>query len=144
MNNDLSELTVIILTHKTDDTILENCLSSIDSEVKIILIENSNNFINKEKIEKKYKNISIHCSGSNLGYGGGNNFGFENIKTRYGLISNPDVVYDKNFFEEINKHLVQEIEFSIIGVSYGNGENYLPYGSFDNKKNKILKEKNYG
>ena len=40
-------------------------------------------------------------------------------------------------------YLIPEIEFSIIGVSYDNEENYLSYGSFNNKKNIILKEKNY-
>ena len=40
MNNELANLTVVILTHKTNTNTLENCLSSIDPKVKINLIEN--------------------------------------------------------------------------------------------------------
>tara|TARA_Y100000590_G_scaffold398817_1_gene481518 strand:+ start:34 stop:942 length:909 start_codon:yes stop_codon:yes gene_type:complete len=134
MNNDLSELTVIILTHKTDDTILENCLSSIDSEVKIILIENSSNFANKEEIEKKYKNISIHCSGSNLGYGGGNNFGLNLIKSNYALILNPDTICEKNFFKKIQMYLNNNIDYAIIGSRYREDNIYKPGGFFDKSK----------
>ena len=67
MNNKLSELTVIIVTFKTDKIILKNCLSSIDSKVKVIIVENSNQFIDKSEIENNFKNVKILCSGSNLG-----------------------------------------------------------------------------
>jgi Predicted glycosyltransferases len=80
MNNELENLTVVVLTHKTNKNTLENCLSLIDPNVKIILVENSNNFLHKEHIENKYKNVSIFCSGSNLGYGGSNNIGLKLTK----------------------------------------------------------------
>jgi GT2 family glycosyltransferase len=139
----LQNLTVIIVTYRTNHDILDDCIKSIDQNVKILIIENSDDVNFKEKYENKFNNVSVILAYKNLGYGAGNNFGFENIKTRYGLISNPDVVYKSNFFEEIDKYLIPEIEFNIIGVSYDNEENYLSYGSFDNKKNIILKEKNY-
>ena len=141
--SNLQNLTVIIVTYRTNHDILDDCIKSIDQNVKILIIENSDDAKFKEKYENKFNNVSVILTHKNLGYGGGNNFGFKNIKTRYGLISNPDVVYNSNFFEEIDKYLIPEIEFSIIGVSYDNEENYLSYGSFDNKKNIILKEKNY-
>ena len=53
MNYKLSELTVIIVTFKTDKNILKNCLSSIDSNVKVIIVENSNSFKYKNEIENK-------------------------------------------------------------------------------------------
>ena len=139
----LQNLTVIIVTYRTNHVILDDCIKSIDQNVKILIIENSDDAKFKKKYENKFNNVSVILTRKNLGYGAGNNFGFENIKTRYGLISNPDVVYNSNFFEEIDKYLIPEIEFSIIGVSYDNEENYLSYGSFDNKNNIILKEKNY-
>ena len=141
--SNLENLTVIIVTYRTNHDILDDCINSIDKNVKILIIENSSDLDFREKYEKKFNNVSVILSNKNLGYGGGNNFGFENIKTRYGLISNPDVIYNSNFFEEIDNYLIPKIEFSIIGVSYDNEENYLSYGSFDNKKNIILKEKNY-
>ena len=105
MNNSLSELTVIVVTFKTDITLLRNCLNSIDSRVKVIIVENSKNFVNKNEIENQYKNVKILCSGSNLGYGSGNNFGLDRTTTRYALILNPDVVCKKNYFENIAKYI---------------------------------------
>ena len=139
----LQNLTLIIVTYRTNHDILDDCIKSIDQNVKILIIENSDDSNFKEKYENKFNNVSVVLSHNNLGYGGGNNFGFKNIKTRYGLISNPDVVYNSDFFKEIEKYLTPKIEFSIIGVSYDNEDNYLSYGSFDNKNNMILKETNY-
>ena len=135
MNNELTDLTVVVLTHKTNKNILENCLSSIDPKVKIILIENSKNFLLKDHIENKYKNVSIFCSGSNLGYGGGNNFGLKLSKTPYALILNPDTICKKNFFENIKEYLNDKIDYTIIGCQYENDPNWQPAGYFNKKTN---------
>ncbi len=94
----LQNLTLIIVTYRTNHDILDDCIKSIDQNVKILIIENSDDSNFKEKYENKFNNVSVVLSHNNLGYGGGNNFGFKNIKTRYGLISNPDVVYNSDFF----------------------------------------------
>ena len=39
--NFLNDLTVIIVTYKTNREILENCINSIDPTVKILIVENS-------------------------------------------------------------------------------------------------------
>ena len=77
--NFLSELTVVILTYKTNRNILYNCLSSIDKKVKIKIVENSNEFENKDDFLKQFPNLSIDCTGNNLGFGKGNNYGFKKI-----------------------------------------------------------------
>ena len=40
----------------------------------------------------KQFNVKIFCTGENLGYGKGNNFGIKTSKTDYVLILNPDVI----------------------------------------------------
>ena len=47
-------LSVIIVSYKSDH-VIENCINSIDNEIEIIVIENSNNDKLKNKIETKYK-----------------------------------------------------------------------------------------
>jgi len=74
MNNKLSNLTVNILTYKTNREILNNCIDSISNEVTINIIENSKKFENEEYIKNKKKNINIFCTGINLGYSVGLNF----------------------------------------------------------------------
>ena len=133
--NNLKDLTVIVVTFKTNEEILFNCLNSIKKEVKIILVENSSNQNFKKNIEDKYSNVKEILAGKNLGYGGGNNLGLKNSKTRFALISNPDVEYNDNFFDEINIYLSGKAKFSIIGPSYNDQTHYLPYGSFDQSVN---------
>ena len=134
MNNSLSELTVIVVTFKTDITLLRNCLNSIDSRVNVIIVENSKNFVNKNEIENQYKNVKILCSGSNLGYGAGNNFGLDRTTTRYALILNPDVVCRENYFKNIEKYIDNKADFSIIGAQYEDNEEWAPCGYFNSKK----------
>ena len=55
--SNLNDLTVIIVTYKTKDEILFNCINSIKKDIKIINVENSNNQSHKDKIEKKFNNV---------------------------------------------------------------------------------------
>ena len=147
--SNLNELTVIIVTYKTNDEILFNCINSIKKEIKIINVENSNDISHKNKIEKKYENVEVILSGKNLGYGSANNLGLQNVKTRYVLISNPDVEYNKDFFDQLEFYLKGDIEFSVIGPSYNDETNFLPHGNLDGTINKdkfnnfFLKEVGY-
>jgi N-acetylglucosaminyl-diphospho-decaprenol L-rhamnosyltransferase len=133
MNYKLNELTVIIVTFKTDKTILKNCLSSIDPNVKVIIVENSESFKYKNEIENNFKNVKVLCSGSNIGMGAGNNYGLSNTKTNYALILNPDIICNKNFFLNIQKYLEEKIDFTIIGGVYESAVYYKTAGFFDGK-----------
>jgi len=140
--SNLKDLTVIIVTYKTNYKILYNCIDSINKDIKIINVENSQNHEHKKKLEKKYDNVEVILSGTNLGYGAGNNLGIRQSKTNYVLISNPDTIYDNNFFNNLNNYLSLNLDFSIIGASYID-DTFLPYGSFDLNLTKKLKSKNY-
>ena len=141
MNNNFSDLSVVIVTYKTNLNILEKSLSSIDPSVKIIIIENSHKFINEDQIANKYKNVSIFCTGSNIGYGRGNNYGLQKVDTNYALILNPDIVCEKSYFENLKIYLNNELDFSIIGSQYLDNETYTPAGFFDS--NLCLKDADY-
>ena len=43
----LSDLTIIIVTYRTDEKILTDCINSIENNIKIKIIENSSEFITK-------------------------------------------------------------------------------------------------
>ena len=139
----LNDLTIIIVTYKTNKEILFNCIDTIDSSIKILIIENSSDNDFKNELEKKYSNISVILADKNLGYGAGNNLGFKNMKTRYGLVSNPDVIYKDDFFIQLKNYLKPNFEFSIIGPSYYNDTPYWPYGAFDNRNDSYMRNKNY-
>ena len=93
--NNIHNLSIVIVTYKTDENILTNCLNSIDPKVKILVVENSKNNAFKDKFENKYSNLNVILSGINLGYGTGNNLGLSRVKTKYALILNPDIILEK-------------------------------------------------
>ena len=113
MDSYLHQLTAVILTYKTNLDILKNCLKSINPKVKILIVENSSHFKYLKEIQSNFSNIEVICSGSNLGYGGGNNFGLNKVKTNYALILNPDTVCEDNFFSNVNKYLSGNIDFTL-------------------------------
>ena len=133
MDSYLHQLTAVILTYKTNLDILKNCLKSINSKVKILIVENSSHFKYLKEIQSNFSNIEVVCSGSNLGYGGGNNFGLNKVKTNYALILNPDTVCEDNFFLNINKYLSGNINFTLIGTTYRNKTDFKPAGFFNKK-----------
>ena len=136
MNNLLSNLTVNILTYRTNEEILKNCILSIDKSVKINLIENSTKLKNQLFFKKLNPNIKVFCTGKNLGYAAGHNFGLKNVKTKYVLILNPDLICKENYFKNIQKYLNNVSEYSIIGSQYEERKMNKPaYGLFDVKTN---------
>ena len=125
-------LSVIIVSYKSDH-VIENCINSIDSEIEIVVIDNSNNNKFKDKIETKYKNVKCILSKENLGMGGGNNLGIKNVSKDFALILNPDVALENNSMNEIMFASKQIDNFGIIA----------PISSKDEYPNYIIKKDHY-
>ena len=137
--SNLSNLSIVIVTFLTDKKTLMNCLNSIDKRVKIIIVENSIKFKDKNFFLNKYSNLEIFCSGKNLGYGGGNNFGLKKINTQFALILNPDTVLDKYFFTKIHS-ILKNNSFSLIGCELLENKGFATGGFFDTNKNDKFKK----
>ena len=136
----LDNITVIIVTFKTPKEIILNCLRSIDKNVKKIIIENSETFLHEKIIISEFHNIKIICTGENLGYGKGNNFGLKQVQTDYALILNPDVVCAKDLFMKMPLEINKIKNFAIIGFQYSHDKIFMPAGFFDEEKNSQFKE----
>ncbi len=93
-------LTAVIVSFKSDQ-VIDNCIKSIPNEIKIIVVDNSNDKKFKENIEKKYSNVECILSSTNLGMGSGNNFGLKYVKTDFAMIINPDVIFEENSVDEL-------------------------------------------
>lgn len=131
----LYDLTVVIVTFQTPEKIILDCLRSINKEVKIIIVENSKNFLHEYIVSSEFSNVEIICTGENLGYGKGNNFGLNKVKTNYALILNPDVVCAKNLFDKMPEVVNKIKDFAIIGFQYSFDNIFMPAGFFNEKKN---------
>ncbi len=95
MNNFEKNITFVIVSFKSGH-IIEKCIKSINSNIKIIVVENSNNVHVKNYLENKFSNVEVIIAKENLGYGKGNNLGISKVKTQYAFILNPDAVLEEN------------------------------------------------
>ena len=131
----MKNLTVVIVTYKTPEKIILDCLKSINTKLKVLIVENSENFKHKNQVLSQFNNVEILCTGKNLGYGSGNNYGIKAAKTDYVLILNPDVTCSEDFFYNIENIISKTQDFSIIGCQYLYDNVFMPAGFFDKKKN---------
>ena len=109
----IKDITTVITSFKSEDKII-NCLNSINSQCKVLVIENSNNLNFKREIEKNFKNVECFLTGENLGYGKANNIGLAKVDTKYALILNPDTILEQNTFENFLGVANQFSDFAII------------------------------
>ena len=125
-------LTVIIVTFKSEN-VIHNCIQSIGSDIKILIVDNSNSKEFKENIENKYKNVSCILSEKNSGMGAGNNLGIKKIKTDFAFILNPDIILEPNSIDRLIEESKKLQSFGIISPIEVN-EDYPNYKLIDNSK----------
>jgi len=111
MNN--KDITAVITSFRSENKIL-NCIKSLGKDIKIIVIENSNNTQLKEKLEKDYSNLKCILSDENLGYAKGNNLGLSLVKTKFALIINPDAAVDEDTINNFLSTAKLKSDFAII------------------------------
>tara|TARA_Y100001970_G_C14005122_1_gene735439 strand:- start:49 stop:906 length:858 start_codon:yes stop_codon:yes gene_type:complete len=91
-NNYLDSISIIIIGFKSTEKILK-FIKSVPSNLKVIIIENSNDQTLKNKILNKYQNVEVHIK-SNQGVSSALNFAVKKIKTKYFLQISPDINFD--------------------------------------------------
>jgi GT2 family glycosyltransferase len=105
MKNKKNILSIVIVNYKVREQILES-IASIKNNLhkisyEIIIVDNEGDEILRNSL-KSYKEVKYIKSGSNLGFGGGNNLGVSKSLGEYILFLNPDTIVKKN---SINKLL---------------------------------------
>ena len=108
------KITIVINTFNSEDKI-HQCLKSIESKAKVIIVENSNNINFKLELEKSYSNLKCILTGENLGYAKGNNLGLSKVQSEYALILNPDTILDKNTLDNLLVSANRFKDFAILG-----------------------------
>ena len=114
-------LTLVIVTFKSQH-IIDQCIQTIDSNIKIIVVENSKDKNFKNYLEKKYNNVSCVLSNDNIGMGAGNNIGIKYAKSDFVLILNPDVLLFKDTIDNLINEAKQLRNFAIISSISDNKE----------------------
>ena len=108
------EVSIVVVTFKSELKIF-NCLDAIPMDIKVIVVENSNNELFKKEIENKYDNVNCILTGKNEGYAKANNIGLSKVQTKYALVLNPDAILDKNAIDNFLKTVNKISDFWLIG-----------------------------
>ena len=111
---DSNELSIVIVTFKSEEKIF-TCLKSIPANLRVIVVENSDNNNFKKKVEKSFSNVECFLTGGNKGYAIANNLGLSKLKTKFALILNPDTELDKNAIKYFNSFVNQKRDFWLLG-----------------------------
>jgi hypothetical protein len=134
--------TLVIVTYKCP--IIKKCIKNLVKFFKIIIIENSSNIKFKNELEKFNKNITVILTGENLGYAKSANLGLKKVKSKFGLLINPDVLVNYKTIQKIEL-IAEEIKnFSILVPMFNGFYDYL-YNNMDkvdNLESKDLIKKN--
>ena len=128
-------LSIVIVTFKSE-AVIHECIKSIDKDIKITVVENSNNFQFKDELEKSYKNVSCVLSSENLGMGSGNNIGIKRATTDFVLILNPDVILEASTINELITASQKISSFAIL-APISSDSDYPNYKLDNNKKSLI-------
>ena len=113
----MNEITLVLISYKSENKIYK-FIEKTPKDLKIIIIENSNNKNFKKNIENKYKNISVHIK-ENDGVSSSLNFAIKYIKTKYFLQISPDIDFnfkELKFFLDLAKNLGDD--FAAIGPRF--------------------------
>ena len=125
-------LTIIIVTIRSQN-IIDDCLKSIDPEIKKIIVENSSDHKFIDSLENKYQNIKCFLTGQNLGMGPGNNFGIKKSNTRYVMILNPDTILKPDTLSQILQ-ISKDLDFAILSPLNAN-KDFPNYKKINELKN---------
>jgi len=109
-------LSVVIPSYKSSNKIYKH-LKDLPKDIKIIIIENSQDKKLKENIKKKYKKVKVILQ-KNIGYGNAINLGSRFVKTKFFFVMNPDTVIYKNTLKLLLKGCKKIKKFGAVSPNY--------------------------
>jgi GT2 family glycosyltransferase len=132
MNN---KLTIILVSFFSTNRI-KKILNKINSNNKIIIVENSLSGEFKKYVESNYKNVRVIIPKRNLGNGGGINFAIKKIKTRFALYLDIDVTITQKIVKKLYQVAQKKKQWAIIapnlkGIKY-NKKFFIKKNSYPN------------
>ena len=138
-NNLYNDVTVIIITFKSHK-IIKKCLDNLDTNLKKIVVENSDDKEFTKNLEEKYQNLTCINIGYDSGYGFALNRGIEASKTKYIISMNPDTFPEQDCINKIYNTIEKNDDTAIVTPITIRKEKkeFDDYGYFftDNKKEK--------
>ena len=112
--NDISIITVTFNSQKIIKKFLLQSELDNFNEKKIIIVDNNSDDKTINSINNLGKKYKIIQNIKNFGYGKGVNIGMTAVKSKYCLIVNPDLIFEKNFFTKLLNGIERNTGFGLI------------------------------
>lgn len=93
--------TVVIVSYNSDEKVFYN-LDKFNHSTEIIIIENSNDHVLKDEIERNYKNVRVIMN-ENKGFGQAANLGAKIAKNKYIFFCSPDNFIENNTIQKLEE-----------------------------------------
>ena len=106
------DLSIIIINYKTK-RVTADCLASIKKSKdklnkEVIVVDNGSADGSIDYLKKRFPRAKVYDSGGNLGFAGGNNFGFRRSGGKYIWLLNSDTILKSNTIDTLMKMAVKQ------------------------------------
>lgn len=128
------DLSIIIINYRTKQ-VTANCLRTIQRSrdkisKEVILVDNASGDGSVEYFKQRFPWVKVYDSGANLGFAGGNNFGFTKSTGKYIWLLNSDTLLQSNTISTLMK-LVMKNNSTIASCRLLNSNHTIqPQGGF--------------
>lgn len=122
-------LVSIVITNWNGEDVIGECLSSLFQQdyknIEVIVLDNNSKDRSKDIIKKKFKNVKLIESNSNLGFAEGNNVAVRKAKGECILLLNSDATVTSNFLAILIGELNKNKKIGVIQPKILYKSNYL-------------------
>ena len=123
--------------------LLPNLVKSINKDFPIVIVDNSQDFVLKKKLEEDHDNVKVITPNENLGFAKGANLAISQIKAEYIFINPADVFLPKKCLENLKECLSEFNDFAMLAPTYNDESKYRNYELYSDKpkvNNKIAEK----
>tara|TARA_Y100000590_G_scaffold49633_1_gene52451 strand:- start:9474 stop:10346 length:873 start_codon:yes stop_codon:yes gene_type:complete len=124
--------TLLIMSFHSSHLIY-NLVKSIDTNIPIVIVENSQNYDLKKNLESEYKNVKVIIPSENLGFAKGANLGIKEIKTEYIFLNPADVFLPKKCIDDLIQCIKEFDDFAMLAPTYKDESVYKNYELYSSK-----------
>ena len=123
--------------------LLPDLVNSIDKDFPIVILDNSQDYDLKSKLEKNHKNVKVIIPEVNLGFAKGANLAISQINSEYIFINPSDVYLPKKCLSDLKECLNEFNNFAMLAPTYIDESVYRNYELYSYKPdvdNKVAKK----
>ena len=130
--------TILIMAFHSSH-LLPDLVKSIDKNFPIVIVDNSQDYDLKNKLEQENNNVKVIIPNKNLGFAKGANLAINQIKTEYIFINPADVFLPEKCIDDLYECINEFNDFAMLAPTYKNESKYRNFELYFDKPKVINK-----